>query len=278
MAFHDILVHLDRTNHSTVRLGLAADLAAAQKAGLIGLRIESHPHVPQAFRGGIKASALEAQASAIEADSKRIEDSFRAAAQSRGLVCEWWVDSLETDWAIERVCMRARHASLTVVGQPARDHDEELPGDDLLHALLLTSGRPVLVVPEVETLPVPGTRIVLAWNGTRESARAVADALPILREAGAVQVLQVGTKSDSDLDSLSEIGRHLLRAGIRAETKALRAPDHDAGAVILGAAGEFGADLLVMGGYGHSRMREVVLGGATRHILKHAATCVMLSH
>jgi nucleotide-binding universal stress UspA family protein len=278
MSFHDILVYLDRTAHSTHRLTLAADLAARHQAGLIGLRLEIHPHVPEAFRGGIKQSALETQAQAIAADTKRIEADFRAAAASRAVPAEWWTDQLETDWAIERVCLRARHAGLTVVGQAAHDGEEEIPGHALLHALLLTSGRPVLVVPETPTVSVPGTRVAVAWNATRESARAVADAMPLLEAAQAVMLVQIGTGSDNDLDSLGEISRHLLRNKVANVTQVTRAPDHDVGAVILGAAGEFGADLLVMGGYGHSRMREVVLGGATRHILKAATIPVLMSH
>lgn len=278
MAFHDILVHLDRTAHSETRLAVAALLAARHGAGLIGLRIEAHPHIPQALRGGIRPSALEAQAEALAADTARIEAGFRATAATHGLPVEWWCDSCESEWAIGRVVERARHASLIVVGQQAHDHEEELPGGDLLHQLLLSSGRPVLVVPETEPAPeAPGRRVTVAWNGTREAARALADAMPILAKAEAVQVIAVGEPPEG-FDSLTEIGRHLARHKIAAQVRQVRATDHDVGAAILASAAEFDADLVVMGGYGHSRMREVVLGGATRHTLRHALLPILMSH
>lgn len=278
MAFHDILVHLDRTAHSDARLGVAALLAARHGAGLIGLRVEAHPHIPQALRGGIRPAALEAQAQALAADTARIEADFRAKAAAQGLPAEWWCDSCETEWAIGRVVERARHASLIVVGQQAHDHEEELPGGELLHQLLLAAGRPVLVVPETEPAPeAPGRRVAVAWNNTRESARALTDALPILAQAEAVQVIAVG-EAPEGYDSLTEIGRHLARHRITARCRQVRAADHDVGAAILAGAAEFGADLVVMGGYGHSRMREVVLGGATRHVLRHALLPVLMSH
>lgn len=278
MAFHDILVQLDRTAHSTARLTVAAQLAAHHKAGLIGLRIEARPHVPQALRGGIRPAALEAQAQALAADTARIEAGFRAQAAERGLPVEWWVAQCETDWAIARVVERARHASLTVLGQAAHDGEEELPGGELLHQLLLASGRPVLVVPETEPADhAPGRRVSVAWNGTRESARALSDAMPVLALAEAVQVVAVGEPAEGH-DSLTEIGRHLARHEITAQCRRTCAADSDVGATILATAAEFDADLVVMGGYGHSRMREVVLGGATRHVLRHALLPILMSH
>lgn len=276
--FHDILVHLDRTNHSEVRLAVAAHLAAAHGAGLIGLRIEAHPHVPEALRGGIRPAALEAQAQAIAADTARIEADFRAKASGLGLPVEWWRVECETEWAIPRIVERARHASVTVVGQAAHDREEELPGDELVHQLLLSSGRPVLVVPETEPpSAAPGGRVLVAWNGTREAARAVADAMPVLAKARAVQVVSAG-QQNRDFDTLTEIGRHLARHEVSAHCRVLPGADHDVGAAILSAAADFRADLLVMGGYGHSRLREVVLGGATRHVLRHSTLPVLMSH
>lgn len=278
MAFHDILVQLDRTAHSEARLKVAALLAARHGAGLIGLRIEAHPHVPQALRGGIRPAALEAQAQALAADTARIEAGFRARATELGLPMEWWSEQCETEWAIARVVERARHASLTVLGQAAHDGEEEVPGGELLHQMLLAGGRPVLVVPETEpATEAPGRRVAVAWNGTRESARALSDAMPVLALAEAVQIIAVGEPAEG-YDSLTEIGRHLARHEISAQCRQMRAADHDVGATILATAAEFNADMVVMGGYGHSRMREVVLGGATRHVLRHALLPILMSH
>ncbi len=101
--------------------------------------------------------------------------------------------------------------------------------------------------------------------------------MPVLALAEAVQVIAMGEPAEG-YDSLTEIGRHLARHEIIAQCRQVRAVDHDVGATILAAAAEFNADMVVMGGYGHSRMREVVLGGATRHVLRHALLPILMSH
>lgn len=276
MPIHDILVHLDRTPHSDSRLELAAALAARHGAGLIGLRVENHPHIPEAFRGGIRPAALEAQAKAIADDTARIEATFRSAASRHGLPAEWW---LETSGGVDAVCRRARYAGLTVVGQPAHDREEELPGTDVLLQLLMTSGRPVLVVPETPQPVLPGAKVAVAWNGSREATRALADSLPLLSKADTVTVLEVRHNEREDgFDGLSEACRHLTRNGVDAHFKIIQTSDHDVGTRLHTEAVSLGCDLLVTGAYGHSRMFEIVLGGATRWLLDHAAIPVLMSH
>lgn len=275
MALHDILVFLDQFPHSGVRLDAAADLAARHGARLIGLRVEVHPHVPGAIRSAIVTSALEAHSEAIRADTSRIEAQFRAAAEARGVACEWWV---VRDGGIARVTELARYANLTVTGQAAPDAEEEFSGDDLIHELVLGSGRPVLVVPHAPLAADFGHRIAIAWNGSREASRAVADAMPLLRHAERVAVLLAKSVERPGMADL--IRGHLARNGIFADVQALEAgaSDHDAGAALLAEADAFEADLLVMGGYGRSRMRELVLGGATRHVLQHLPIPALMSH
>lgn len=275
MALHDILVFLDQFAHSGVRLQAAADLAARHGARLIGLRVEVHPHVPGAIRSAIVAGALEAHAEAIRADTDRIEAEFRAAAETRGVACEWWV---VRDGGIAQVTELARYANLTVTGQAAPDAEEEFSGEELIHELLLGSGRPVLVVPHAPLAGDFGHRIAVAWNGSREASRAVADAMPLLRHAERVAVLLAKTVERPGTADL--IHAHLARNGIVADIQAIdaAASDHAAGAVLLAEADAFGADLLVMGGYGRSRMRELVLGGATRHVLQHLPIPALMSH
>lgn len=273
MSFSDILVFLDRSVHSPARLTLAADLAAAHRAGLIGLRVEVHPHVPAALRAEIPQSAIDAQAAAIAGDSARIEAAFRDEARRRALPAEWW---LRAGGGVAEVCRAARFANLTVVGIP-EDGDEELSGDALVHELVLTSGRPVLVVPD----PPPdglGRRVVVAWNGTREASRAVEDALPVLRMAEAVTVLSVLPRAADGGDGAGELCRHLVRNHVRAVARTVHSSDSEAGGVLLAECAGAGADLLVMGAYGRSRLREVVLGGATRHVLRQARLPVLMAH
>lgn len=276
MPYHDILVHLDRTDHSQVRLDLAAGLAARHGAGLIGLRVETHPHIPEAFRAGIRPAALEAQAKGIADDTARIEASFRAQAARHGLPAEWW---LETEGGVAALCRRASYASLTIIGQAAHDREEEIPGNELVQQLLMTTGRPVLVVPESPDLAIPGSKVAVAWNGSREATRALADAMPLLAGADSVTVFEVRRDEPEDgFDGVTEACRHLARNGINATFKIIRTSDHCVGTILHNAAVEAGCDLLVVGAYGHSRMFEIVLGGATKWLLAHAAIPVLMSH
>lgn len=275
MAFCDILVMLDQFAHSMVRLDVAADLAARHGARLIGLRVEVYPHVPSAIRSAIVKGALEAHADAVHADTARIEAAFRTAADRHKVRTDWRV---VREGGIGRVCELARYANLTVIGQAAPDAEEEFSGADLIHDLVLGSGRPVLVVPYTPLAQHVGQRIAVAWNGSREASRAVADAMPLLRRAQRVGVLLAG---GDDRDSVGEqIRAHLERNGVTAEILPVEAHAHahDAGIALLAEVGGFSADLLVMGAYGRSRMRELVLGGATRHVLQHLPIPALMSH
>lgn len=275
MALHDVLVFLDQFAHSAVRLDAAADLAARHGARLIGLRVEVHPRVPAAIRSAIVAGALEVHSDAVRADTVRIEEQFRAAAEGRGVAHEWWV---VRDGGIAKVTELARYANLTVIGQAAPDAEEEFSGETLIHELVLGSGRPVLVVPHVPLAGDFGRRIAVAWNGSREASRAVADAMPLLRHAERVAVLLAKGEGRTGMADL--IRGHLARNGIYAEILAVEAgaSDHDAGTAVLAEADAFSADLLVMGAYGRSRVRELVLGGATRHVLQHLPIPALMSH
>lgn len=276
MAIRDVMVYLDRSPHAAARLQLAAKLAAGLGATLAGLRVEVHMEVPQAFRAAIRAELLEIPAQAIRDDTKRIEADLRAAADVADVACEWWA---RESGGVEEVVRSARYADLTVVGLPPKDHDEELPADDLIHALLFGSGRPVLVVPDPAPAAAPGRHVAVAWNASRESSRAVADSLSLLQKADKVSVVTVCRGDDrAKLDDLADAVRHLIRNGVKAEALHVEGGDRRAGEALVGAATAAGADLLVMGAYGQSRMREMVLGGATWNILHRAAMPVLMSH
>ncbi|MGC2855746.1 universal stress protein [Novispirillum sp. DQ9] len=173
----------------------------------------------------------------------------------------------------DKVALRGRMADLIVVGRPRGDAEPALQAT--LNAALMDSGRPVLVAPRA---PVSGiaTSCAIAWNGSAEAARAVAAALPFLIKAGSVTILVAeeaeGTPSAQDLET------HLAWHGISAEIRRVVPSGGTVGAALLKAAGDAGADLLIMGAYTHSRLRQLILGGVTRHILDHAQIPVLLSH
>ena len=146
---------------------------------------------------------------------------------------------------------------------------------------MITSGRPILIIPYIGRFETFGTRIVVGWNNSREAARAVHDAIPILAKAASVTLLEakpIGRKSATDHACSAGIARHLALHGIRAETAQTVIANISASDALLSYANDIGADLLVVGGYGHSRLRERILGGVTRELLQHMTLPVLMSH
>lgn len=172
----------------------------------------------------------------------------------------------------ETVAYEARLADLTVVPHPASG--EDVSSSDALHAVLFNSGQPVLIAPRVPPKAI-GTRICLGWNGSAKSASAVLAALPWLRRAEAVRILWSEDYQRRG-PMAPELEDYLAAHEIVADRMMFQSINNVVGAGLLAAAGEFGADLLVMGAYSHSRLRQLILGGVTRHVLEHAAIPLMM--
>jgi nucleotide-binding universal stress UspA family protein len=170
------------------------------------------------------------------------------------------------------VAQQARLADLTIVPHP--DAGEDVSSSDALHAVLFDSGRPVLISPRVAPATI-GTRICLAWNGTAESAASAQAALPWMQRAEAVRILSADEYQRRG-PGAQELAAYLALHGVQAELATFRPLDREVGAGMLAAAREFGCDLLSMGAYSHSRLRQLILGGVTRHVLEHANLPVMM--
>ena len=171
------------------------------------------------------------------------------------------------------VAQQARLADLTIVPHP--DSGEDVSSSDALHAVLFDSGRPVLISPQVAPQEI-GKRICIAWNGTAESAAAVLAALPWMRRADGVRVLtsdEYHRRGPQAADLLTYLALH----GVQADIATFRGIDREVGAGLLKAASDFGCDLLSMGAYSHSRLRQLILGGVTRHVLEKSKLPVMMS-
>ena len=171
------------------------------------------------------------------------------------------------------VAQLARLADITVVPHP--EAGDDVSSSDALHAVLFDSGRPVLIAPQVAT-PTVGARICVAWNGTAESAAAVLAAIPWMQRAEAVRVLSADEYQRRG-PGAAELASYLGLHGIRTEVAEFRPLDRDVGRGLLTAAREFGADMLAMGAYSHSRLRQLLLGGVTRHVLEHATLPVLMN-
>lgn len=172
----------------------------------------------------------------------------------------------------------ARHFDLSVVMQSY--DDQEASNDILIEATLFDSGRPLIVVPYIQKDGLKFDRIVCCWDGSRAATRAINDALPLLKKCQAVELFIVSNEKTAGEREIRgvEIGSHLARHGIRMEVETMPAADIDVADAILSHVSDCSANMIVMGGYGHSRLREFVLGGATRGILSTMTVPVFLSH
>lgn len=284
MSLRDILVHLDTTPRSAVRLALAADLAARHGAHLVGLGILDIPSA-DLFRGStmpLLPTSPEQVVDRMRSDAAAalapVEAMFRERLQRDGLSGEW--RRAEGNRAAT-LAMHARYTDLTVVGQPNRFEAHDEADDAMLESAVLLSGRPVLAVPFAGEYPSVGRRVLVGWNASREAARALHDAIPLLTRAEAVTVLAInprhGIGGHGDVPA-ADVAAHLARHGIKVEAAHTVAKDIADGEALLSYAADIGADLIVAGAYGHSRMRELVFGGVTRTLLAEMTSPVLLSH
>ncbi|MDZ7810921.1 MAG: universal stress protein [Arhodomonas sp.] len=176
---------------------------------------------------------------------------------------------------LDVISRHARYADAVVMGQPDRPREEDDAAVDLPAQVAVASGRPVLVLPRDGWEGRPGRRALVGWNGSREAARAIADALPLLAGAEAVKVLVAG---GGDADPGGDVGAWLSRHGVPVEVEQRERSREDPARILLDVAASDDADLVVMGAYGQSRMRELVLGGTTREMMHRMERPVLLAH
>lgn len=276
MTYKTILVHLNDSRRAEKVLEPAAQLAVRFNAHLIGLHVSSA--VP-ASPIPMASSALASIVAAERRNSEAVAETFKRMTAGQPYVAEWQLQKVSHLDLAGVVMARGRAANLIVAGQTDPDWDLS-PVMDFPEHLALESGRPVLVIPYAGRYPTIGRRIMIAWKPTRESARAVFDALPLLQEAETVSILEIKERQDdpSTLAPDTSIAVALARHGIKPEVRTSIAPDISVGDEILSRAADLDADLLVMGAYGHSRFRQLIFGGTTRHIARHMTLPTLLSH
>ena len=275
MALKNILVHVTDSDQSKRRVSAALDLAMRHDAHLTGIAVAPTIDLPTYAAPEIPENVLQDIRAQHRARAAKAHEHFETAAQRAG-----WAERI--DWLstqgdpVEILSLMARYSDLTVVGQssPPNTPNGEMT---IAHELVLQAGRPILVIPFAGT-PCPiGEKVVVAWNGSREAARAVGDSMSILERAGQVDVLSIQPEGIGD-EPGADITHHLARHNIKATSHRSVAAMIDASDVLLNYVADNGTDLIVMGAYGHSRMREIILGGMTRQILDHLTVPVMLSH
>jgi nucleotide-binding universal stress UspA family protein len=203
-------------------------------------------------------------------------ETFNAAVRGSGILAEARALTTTMTGAADLFGRIARRFDLSVIRQaePGRDNADPL----IIEAALFDSGRPVLVVPYINQGGARFDRIMVCWDGSRGAARAIGDAMPLIERSKSVEVVIVGDRPKSREIPGADIAQNLARHGAKVEVREIVAPDVDAGNVILSHAADSSSDLMVMGGYGHSRFREFVLGGVTRSILSSMTIPTLLSH
>ncbi len=285
MALKDILVHLDTTARSTTRLAVAAALARQHGAHLIGLCVIDLPNTEyfygagMAFSGAGPEQVLERMRGDAVLQCAAIEAAFHDTVRRQELQGEWRLTEGPTPATL---ALHGRYSDIVVVGQP-NPYDQSL--DAGRHATVVTplmsSGRPVLAVPFAGECATLGEHVLVAWNASREAARAVNDAMPLLERARKVTILAVNPARGLGVHGevpAADIALHLARHGVKAEAAHTVARDISDGEALLSYAADLGVDLIVAGAYGHSRARELVFGGVTRTLISEMTVPVLFSH
>ena len=274
MSIKTILVHLADDDQHRVRLDVAYDLARKYKAHLEALFITTPITMPAEIAGrGASAGFLAAAAENARERAEELEKEYLAYCKKHRITFEWIV---EEGTHLDLLAYHAHLADLAVVSQTPHETLEDRFRLHMAEELTMVTGCPVLVLPiDYEKAPL-GKQVMVAWKSNSEAVRAVRGTLDIMRAADKVTVLSVGTPDETEA-SEAEAVAYLARHGVKATP--LNVPDQGGiGKTLLAQAEELGVDLMIMGAYGHSRLREVLLGGVTRHVFDHAKLPVIMAH
>jgi len=275
----DLVVNLSVAAERDPAAEFALSLASAFSARVAGIAFQNDPITPTALMDSMPPppDLIEALRMESERGAKAAAGRFDDAARLASVPFETRIVTATVAGAANRFAEIARRFDLSVVAQAKPD---SLGSEALIvEQALFDSGRPVLVVPYIQTAPFKADRVMLCWDGSRPAARAAGDAMPILARAQVVEVFTIESgKLKSDEIPGADIAEHLAHHGLNVRITRTVSGDVDVANVILSHAADSGADLLVMGGYGHSRLREFILGGATRGILASMTVPTLMSH
>lgn len=276
----DLVANLGVGKPHDVAAEYAIAIAGAFDAHLTAVAFAYEPVAPPSVMGGIPAELIEAQWVASDSAADKAITRFEAAAKRDGIAAAHRKLTASLGAAGDLFGRFARRFDLAVVAQaePERGVAESLA----IEGALFGSGRPVVVVPYIHKGGKGGLKLdraLVCWDDSRPAARAIADAMPFLARSRAVEVLIVASgRGKSDEIPGADLGEHLARHGLRVEVARIVATEVDVANMILSRAADTGADFMAMGGFGHSRLRELVLGGATRGVLAAMTVPTLMSH
>ena len=273
----DIIANLSVSKNGSVVGNYATSVAAALQAHLTGIAFVYDPIVPISDGGYIPAEVIEIQRTENETAAEAAIKSFTAETNKAGISAEPLKMSASLAGAGDQFARMARRFDLAIVGQgePQMSTMEQIIGE----TTLFEAGRPIIMVPYIQSGPFKIDNVMICWDGSRAAARAVADAIPILGQGGRIEIVIITNERGKQYDiEGADIGQHLARHGFKVEVQRLLGSDIDVADALLSHGADSGTDFMVMGGYGHSRLREFVLGGVTRSIFQSMTVPVLLSH
>jgi nucleotide-binding universal stress UspA family protein len=273
----DIVANLTIGSSRDVAMDFAVSVAAAFDAHLTGVAFVYEPLPPMSDRYGFPSEIIESQRAENEKAARAAVVKFDETAQRTGVSARSCMFDVSVTSAPNLFAKIARRFDMAILGQP--EPDKPLVERLIIEAALFDSGRPMLIVPYIQRTGLRLDRVLVAWDGSRSAARAVADAMPLLVRAKTAEVVVVASEPLKSKDVPgAEIARHLARHGADVAVRSLPTAETDVANTILSYAADTSADFLVMGGYGHSRLREFILGGVTRGILASMTIPTLMSH
>jgi len=271
----DILVVVDASEPSSNAVKCAANLAAGHEAHLTGLYLGYNPMTGFA-ETQIPPDLLQQHQDNLARAEQDARRGFEEICRATGISSEW-----RSAWEAQTsaLMLSARYVDLVTMSGAA-SNTADMIAHRYADSVVIAAGRPVLLFPETYKWGKGFQRVMVAWDGSREAARAVHDALPFMTRAQQVVVMEVtaGREETEIRDPASDIARHLSRHGVVVETTHAIKGDISVGDQLLDASVDKNADLLVAGAYGHSRLREYALGGVTRHLMMHLSIPMLFSH
>jgi nucleotide-binding universal stress UspA family protein len=273
----DLVVNLALAAERDPAAEFALSVASALAAHAVGVAFQYDPIMPIALMDDVPPDVIDTQRAENQRAANAATSRFDGAARVASILSETRIVESTIAGVAVRFAHIARRFDLSIVAQakPEADGPEAL----IVEQALFGSGRPVLVVPYIQTAPFKVDRMMLCWDGSQTAARAAGDAMPFLSRANAVEVFIVesGTLKSDEFPG-ADIAGHLARHNRNVTVTRTASGDADVASVILSRAADMGTDMLVMGGYGHSRLREFILGGATRAILASMTVPTLMSH
>lgn len=279
MSYKTILVYLKSIECADALLDVAVPLAEKHEAHVIGLFLRPDIPIYGAVEIQLSADILERQREAVREDSDKVRELFEKATRSMQDRTEWRSPSCMHSEITDLIAQHAYCTDLVIMSQS--DDDQRGLWPNLPADVTIESGRPTLVIPKHGKFNGIGKKALVAWNSSREAARAAFDAVPFLQQSDNVHVMSVNPSTDGGHNTMGrgdDLAISLSRHGVKAEVTTSYNSDISAGDEILSRAADLNCDLIVMGCYGHSRLRETIFGGVSRSMMQSMTVPVLMSH